>query len=680
MTKVTLLGHAEEREHAVERLHRLGAMQLIDLKRSGLPLENGLPADEIREVSDLLLRVGHVNSILKLSPVKQSWTQKLFGLETDRKAIVHRRTKAALLAETRAFLEMNEETLLEAERVYERALQEWEEFGEYWSVIQLLLAHTIPVEVLRETRRIRFQAGKLPTANLPSFRTELQRGLRGRFHLDARQEGKQTTVVVVVALQEDAETLDALVKRSGLAAFAFRRLPPVERPLAWVEEQLAEAEERIERCRATIAGFQPSLLDQSIFLREELELVKERLEAVNKIKQGKRFFLLQGWVPRSELPLLRRRMRGFGIIEEESCVTPDPGGRHDSDAHVSERVLKMSDAEQSSSPHCSSPPARSVMEPDEPPVRLDNPLWLKPFEMLTELYALPKYRDLDPTFIVAPLFLLYAGFMLTDFIYGLGLVVLGGALFALFRKRDRGVSDISVSIILIGAISMVFGVLTGSYLGDAPKYLLGLETSQLALWRDPLADPLYFLIISLIVGLVHLNIGLVLGLIEAVRKRAWRTLISDRVIWWLLQAAILAFVLKASLLGKLLLIATVILVIAMNGPLGLLGMTGFMGDVISYSRLFALALSTAGIAMTVNLLAEMLSGVPYVGLLCATLIFLIGHLFSFAMNSLGSFVHSIRLQFVEFFGKFYEGGGDTFTPFKEERIYTEISGETEARR
>ena len=97
-----------------------------------------------------------------------------------------------------------------------------------------------------------------------------------------------------------------------------------------------------------------------------------------------------------------------------------------------------------------------------------------------------------------------------------------------------------------------------------------------------------------------------------------------------------------------------------------------MGDVISYSRLFALALSTAGIAMTVNLLSDMLAGIPYVGFILAAIVFIAGHLFSFLMNALGSFVHSIRLQFVEFFGKFYEGGGDRFAPFQEERVYTEV--------
>jgi V/A-type H+-transporting ATPase subunit I len=122
----------------------------------------------------------------------------------------------------------------------------------------------------------------------------------------------------------------------------------------------------------------------------------------------------------------------------------------------------------------------------------------------------------------------------------------------------------------------------------------------------------------------------------------------------------------------LILAGAVIGIVVMHGPLGLLGISGLMGDMISFSRLFALSLSTAGIALAVNLLANLVSEVPFVGLILAFLIFLMGHTFGFVMNSIGSFVHSLRLQFVEFFGRFYEGGGDKFTPLKEDRYYSEV--------
>ncbi|MDD9953473.1 MAG: V-type ATP synthase subunit I [Candidatus Woesearchaeota archaeon] len=630
MTKATLLGHSADREQIIQKLHKLGLLQLIDLKSSNIDLEAAVPTEEVRELSGLLLRVSHLASILKLAPVKQSFAQKLFGLETTEKNTVKRKEKATVVKESEAFLEKNESTLLALEEQYEAALEKIDEYKEYKSVINTLLYHNIPMDVLGETAHCRFTVGKMPTANLAPLKKELKKELKGHFDLEVQEADKRTSVIVIITLQSDTSKVNFLVKKYGLATYAFRSLPPSENPMEWVDEHIEQAEESREEAIENIEKLHGKLLHKAIFLREEIELIEERFEAVHKMKESKKFFVLQGWVTKTERNILKRNMREVIVLEEE----PEAG--------------------------------------EEPPVRLTNPGFYKPFEMLTELYALPKYKDLDPTFIVAPLFLIYAGFMLTDFVYGFGLVLLGSTLYFLFKRHAKGVSNMGISIGFIGFFSMIFGVLTGSYLGDAPKYFMGLETSQIAIWKDPLADPLYFLIISLIVGIVHLNIGLILGLTEDIRKKAWKTMMSDRVVWWVLQLAVLAFVLKLSLLGKILLGLTVLMVIVLQGPLGLLGMTGFMGDVISYSRLFALALSTAGIAMTVNLLADMMTGIPYVGFVLAAIIFISGHLFSFAMNALGSFVHSIRLQFVEFFSKFYEGGGDKFEPFKEERVYTEV--------
>jgi V/A-type H+-transporting ATPase subunit I len=627
MIKVSLLGHGREREKTLLTLQKLGIMQLIDAK--GVDLEPALPAEDVREISDLLLRVSHVVSTLKIAPMKQHWSQKLFGLETREKALVKRKEKKQLIKEALAYLKTHEAEILALEENHEAALEELEELKEYRKVIRLLEEHNIPITVLGETRNVRFTTGLLPAQNMEPLQAELQKELKGRFHLEVSQSDKKNAVIVITSLQEESAAVNFIVKKFGLTTFAFRRLPPSKKPREWVEKEIEAAEKTLDSTVKKIAKLQKHF-DEAVFLREELELLKERFEAVHKLREAKSFFVLQGWVTATQLTLLRRTFRHLIIVEEEA------------------------------------------EEGEEPPVSMSNPGFLKPFEMLTELYALPKYKDLDPTFIVAPLFIVYAGFMLTDFVYGLGLLLMGGVMYALFRKQDQGVTYMSINIALMGFFAMFFGVLTGSYLGDAPKYFFGLETAQLAIWKDPLADPLYFLIISLFVGLVHLNIGLILGLIEDIRKKAWKTMLSDRIIWWMLQLAVLFYVLGWMMGGHVMLGLTVLVVLIMQGPLGLLGMTGFMGDVISYSRLFALALSTAGIAMTVNLLADMLNQVPGVGIVLAALIFICGHLFSFLMNSLGSFVHSIRLQFVEFFGKFYEGGGDKFEPFREERVYTEV--------
>ncbi len=629
MIKVSLFAYNKDREKVLTKLHRLGIIQLIDLKSSDIELDSCLPAEQIKDISDYLIRVSRLNHILTLVPPKKDFMQNLFGLETTKKAIVKRKTKNVVIKESERFLKEYETKLINLEEQHTELVENKEEIKRTKKIINILESHKLPTEYLGETKNISFTTGKIANQNIPKIKEDLNKELEGYVHIETKDEGKES-VIVIISLKENNQKVNFIVKKHGVDVFAVSKVPESEDAVRWINEKEEENSNKINDILIEIEKYQRMAYDDSIFLREELEVLKEKFESLHKLKESKSFFVMQGWVTKDELKKLRENMT-------EAVI-------HDDNPH----------------------------EKDEVPVELSNPWFYKPFEMLTELYALPNYKDLDPTFIVAPLFLVYAGFMLTDFVYGLGLVILGGVIFYLFRKQAKSMRYIGINIIGIGAFAMVFGVLTGSYLGDAPQYFFGIPTAKLAIWADPLADPLYFLIISLFVGLVHLNIGLVLGLIEDIRKKQWKVMLSDRVIWWVLQIAILAFVLKAQTIGWILLTITILMVIVLQGPLGLLGMTGFMGDVISYSRLFALALSTAGIAMTVNLLSDMLYQVPFIGFIAAALVFIVGHLFSFFMNALGSFVHSIRLQFVEFFGKFYEGGGDKFTPFKEERIYTEV--------
>jgi V/A-type H+-transporting ATPase subunit I len=417
--------------------------------------------------------------------------------------------------------------------------------------------------------------------------------------------------------------------------FSFPTLPKVEDLKGWVKKEIKQNRSEQEKVLKSIAGLQKKHLTDSIALREELSLLKERYEVLHNMLDSDNFFIMQGWVINKDLEKVEDALESITngkVVVKAEDPTPE--------------------------------------EQEKVPVQLDNPKWLRPFEMLTELYALPRYKDLDPTFIVGPIFVIYAAFMLTDAVYGLALFIGGIIIAKKFAKYNEGLKYAMVNIIAMGAICTIFGILTGSYFGDLPQYLFGLEKAP-ALWKDPLADPLYFLIIAIGVAVVHLNFGLILGVIEDVRKKAWKDLVKERLVWFLIQLGVVLMVFKVPF-GKWLFGLTVLLIVVLSGPLGLLSITGLMGDMISYSRLFALALSTSGIALAVNLLANLVLEIPAVGIVAAIIIFIIGHLFGFVMNTIGAFVHSLRLQFVEFFGRFYEGGGDRFAPLKEERVYTEV--------
>jgi V/A-type H+-transporting ATPase subunit I len=480
---------------------------------------------------------------------------------------------------------------------------------------------------------------RIPVEHAAVLRKALENKKTVAFKMNALS--KKEYVVTLISLQRSLQDASTLLKQHGgsiisLPAWALR-----EDPSDYIGSQLEHVGAEKTKVLAQITGLSETLFEESVVLREELEIAKERLEATHKMLDSTSFFVMQGWVPSKDIDhfkdSLTKEMKAVTVLVEE------PG------------------------------------KDDNVPVALQNRKSLKPFEMLTELYALPKYGDLDPTFIVGPLFLIFAAFMLTDAVYGLGLVLLGAVILKKFAKYDEGLKQIGIIITGMGSLTMLFGVLTGSYFGDLPKYFFGVSSAELAFWKDPLADPLYFLILSIAVAVLYLNIGFVLGMKEDIRKKDYKTMLRDRVLWFVLQIgiALLALGINPPLLfgvglATLILAGAVIGIVVMHGPLGLLGISGLMGDMISFSRLFALSLSTAGIALAVNLLANLVSEVPFVGLILAFLIFLMGHTFGFVMNSIGSFVHSLRLQFVEFFGRFYEGGGDKFTPLKEDRYYSEV--------
>ncbi len=200
---------------------------------------------------------------------------------------------------------------------------------------------------------------------------------------------------------------------------------------------------------------------------------------------------------------------------------------------------------------------------------------------------------------------------------------------------------------------------------------------------DALHKPLIILSMTLLIGLTHLNLGILLGAYQNYRRGRVKDLALDQVAWVVLQfggGALIGSMLLdlwtlPSWLYYLAVAFTVVGLVALfvnNGPMGFFELTGYIGDWLSYARLLALGLATAGMAMAFNIVAELLpSLVPYVGVVLAPVILVVAHLINLLLQALGAGVHALRLQYVEFFGRFYDGGGRRYTPFQIERKYTE---------
>ena len=315
---------------------------------------------------------------------------------------------------------------------------------------------------------------------------------------------------------------------------------------------------------------------------------------------------------------------------------------------------------------------------EDAPVLLNNPEWIKPFESLTKMFSVPKYNQLDPTILLAPTFVLFFGMMFSDAVYGLALVGVAFLLKSKYGKYSKQVKDFSLMLSFFGASAIFFGLMSGSFLGDlAGKYILGSpEGSQaVALWLDPLYKGNMMIYISLVftIGLIHVLSGYLIGGLDSVRRRQYKSAIIDYFTVIVIPIGFIVYLINGSTIAIYTSLLGILVVFVGSGLMATyIKVSGIVGSVVSYARLLALMVSSGGISMTINFMTYLTSTIPYVGLLLAPLIFAAGHTVNLALNMLGSFVHTLRLHYVEYFGTFYEGGGSEFTPFAEARRYTRI--------
>ncbi len=316
-------------------------------------------------------------------------------------------------------------------------------------------------------------------------------------------------------------------------------------------------------------------------------------------------------------------------------------------------------------------------EGDDVPILLQNNRFAANFEWVLGMYSYPRYGGFDPTFVMSIFYFLIFGIMFADVGYGLLLVLgcFGGI--ALF-KPGQGMRRFLAMFGLCGVSSIVWGVVFGAYFGDLPRVfaanMLGIAfPERVALWFDPLQDPMAFLVFSLAVGAVHLIAGMAVQFYLLCRAGKPLDALMDIGSWWVLFAGLgLLFVWPK--LGVWIAIGGVLCIVLTQGRAkkGIVGklfggmgklydIISYISDLLSYSRILALGLAAGVIAQVVNILGT-LKGGTFLGYLLFVLVFLIGHLLNLAINVLGTFVHTSRLQYIEFFNKFYEDGGRPFRP------------------
>lgn len=408
-----------------------------------------------------------------------------------------------------------------------------------------------------------------------------------------------------------------------------------------------DIEEQVEAAKQLL-----SHLDKIKYIYDHNLDNKSMVEVKNKFIDTNYAFIIEGWIKKSDYEKLLKQLAKITPEVEVSRISPREG--------------------------------------EKPPVILKNAGILSPFELITNIYGTPKSDELDPTGPLSFFFALFFGLCLGDL--GYGLILIAFSLYFLKRYRlPKGGVKLFNLLMFGGGVATLVGLLTGSYFGltpkDIPALLPILSSIQIV---DPIKNPLTMLGFSLALGVVQILFGITLQMIHKIMNRQVMDAILDDGLWiYFLSALIFLIVSSAafpsavklasnlSIAGAVLMVLTqgrhkkTIIQKFLSGILSLYKLSGYMGDILSYSRLLALGMSTTIIGSVINILAGMVKGgIPILGIILMVILLIFGHTFNLVIGTLSAFVHSTRLQMVEFFSKFYEGGGREFRPFKREAEFT----------
>ena len=465
------------------------------------------------------------------------------------------------------------------------------------------------------------------------------------------------TVLYAIAKVENQETIESIVKDDGAKIL---HIPggklTLSEFLKVASGNIHSLEEELAKLHTEIVSKTRENLEKLVLFREALSAETERLAVLAKACEAKYVTLIEGWIPESNVEATISELReniGYVFID-----------------------------------------TRKPEQAEEPPTKMRNAAAVKPFEVIVNLFGTPKYKEWDPTPVIAYSFALFFGIMLGDVVYAALLMLFAnrGLRFLVDNPESEGFRLFQRIIYTSGGVALVVGVLTGSYLGNFYQFF-GIESLALArVIQEMFLDPVLFIAFSLIIGLVHVNIAHVLALIKGIKEgqkavvpnKAGLFILQIGAIPWimhvilgidipLLPEQIYPILLYVAILGVVLIIVSSLMEKGafLGGIFWLFDVTGLLGDVMSYARLAGVGLATYYLAYCFNLLAELLSGMMPAGIVQAvvgTLIFiivlLVGHVLNLALSGITCFVHSLRLCFVEFLFKFYEGGGTAYSPFR----------------
>lgn len=480
--------------------------------------------------------------------------------------------------------------------------------------------------------------------------------------------GTQQTCAFLLCHASNGAKLEAFLRSIGFTYPADRSKKP---PQARMQDLNA----RIEKLRAEIDGAEAEIRTYAAlrgamqYTIDYFSMRIEKYDVLGRLWQSPHVFVITGYIPAESAPALEKELteKFEAYVELET-------------------------------------PA----EDEDVPVKLKNNAFAAPVEGVLESYSMPGRKEIDPSTLMAVFYYFLFGMMLSDAGYGLLMVIGCGVALAEFKNMEESLRKFLKMFLYCGISTVFWGAMFGSFFGDAVtvigKTFFNVDIAIPALWFTPLNEPMRLLLFSFLIGVIHLFAGLGAQFYQLARQGLWKDAIFDVVFWYMLVGGGILYLLSMQMFADMVSLgftlpaavgtagaiaagigAVGIVLTAgresrspfkrlLKGLYGLYGVSSYLSDILSYSRLLALGLATGVIASVFNQMGAMLGNSP-AGVAVFVFAFLVGHTLNLGINVLGAYVHTNRLQFVEFFGKFFEGGSRKFNPFSAKTKYFKITEE-----
>jgi len=643
MSKITLLGMEYQREELTKTLMDLGIVEIstvdIDDYREilGNPDVNG----ELQRIENELANVDSALECLKrYSPPKKP-------LFSSRREVTLSEFNDIVKNRESVWDSVNE--ILRKEEYLISLKAEENRLNNLYMSLLPWRELDVPLDY-SGTRKTVFQYGTIPSiVDWNSVQSELADKVPDAYIERINSDKDQHYLFLIVHKESEQECLLYLQSRgynrvtfSGLTGTVAGNIEKTNRRLHEISE---ERENTIEQIRALSSG-----RDEMEVLYDWLLMEKGRLEATEKFINTKRVFLIRGWLPERNALGVKKFLESKFIV---SIDIEEPG------------------------------------EDEEFPVLLENRGISETGEPVIRMYSLPSSREIDPNAVMAPFFIIFFGLMFSDGGYGLILALLSGIVLWRF-KLEEDMRKFMKLMFFCGLSTMFWGLMFGGWFGIS-------SLVKYAVWFDMVGEPERMLSWSLLFGVIHIYAGYALKAANLIREKKYLDALFDVGFVYVFYTGAVFTLLpyvpavdpdKAAPLvnaGKYLLVAGGILLVLTQGRdrKNIIGkLTGglssiynvisFLSDILSYSRLLALGLATSIIASIINELSLMFDMPIVIKIIASAAILLAGHVINFGINALGAYVHSCRLQYLEFFGKFYTGGGEAFSPLKINTKYTKL--------